>query len=128
MGVCCQFIRIARIGIVSAKGTTEDKKNPTQIFHAPIEIRVTIRKSNQEFVSDIFTFTLNYVQKNPFSITCPHFEITQWARLVEFLEKHFSETEIENSLPKRKIHPKNELQQRIVEIKKIEYFKSSSYP
>ncbi|TGL87960.1 hypothetical protein EHQ68_06810 [Leptospira congkakensis] len=124
MGVSCEFTRIARVGIVSDKQTSSEKDNPTKIFHSSVEIHLKLHKSSQTIIQDTFAFTLNYFQKHPCKITCPHFEITQWTKLVTFLENHFSETEISTALSEPKFVMKSELKDRLVVINKTQYFKS----
>lgn len=126
MGVSCEFTRIAKIGIVSNKLSSFEKDHPTKIFHASVEIILKNYKSVGNPINDTFAFTLNYFQKEPTRITSPHFEITQWAKLVTFLENHFSETEISTALSVPKPILKSKLSFRLVAIRKTENFKSSS--
>ncbi|MCR8640777.1 hypothetical protein BEN44_19675 [Leptospira interrogans serovar Ricardi] len=126
MGVSCEFKRIAKVGIVSDKSSVLGQKNPTKIFHASVEIYLKIYKSIDNPIQDIFIFTLNYFQKNPSQITAPYFEITQWRKLIFFLEKYFSDTEISTALSEPNFIFKNDLKFRLVKISRSESFKSLS--
>lgn len=127
MGVSCEFTRIVRFGMVSDKQLIVEKGKPTKIFHAPIEIQIKLIENQKKVIHDQFIFTLNYFQKMPSQITCPHFEITQWAKFAQFLDRHFSDAEISTALSEPKVIYKSQLRYKVISIKKIEKFKSSSF-